>query len=273
MKSILITGCSTGIGYVCAKKLKEDGLLVLATARKSEDVEKLKKEGFNAFRLDISDEKSIHEAILWVKSQTKKLDFLFNNAGFAQPGAVEDLNFELLHWQFRTNVFGSIVLTNEVLKLMREQNSGRVFFNSSVLGFIALKYRGAYNASKFALEGFCDTLRLELDDTKIKAILIEPGPIISNFRINALRNFISNIDIYKSFHKECYTSTLNRLKSEKESSFTLSQEAVYKSLKKAMFDKNPKLRYQVTTATILLWYFKKILPAKLMDKILIKASD
>ncbi|CZE51376.1 SDR family NAD(P)-dependent oxidoreductase [Campylobacter geochelonis] len=273
MKTILITGCSSGIGYVCAKELKKDGYNVLATARKAQDVARLKDEGLNAFQLDISNQESILSAVEWVKTQTDKIDFLFNNAGYAQPGAVEDLTMSLLRQQFDTNLFGAIFLTNQILKLMREQGSGRVIFNSSILGFVAMSYRGSYNASKFAMEGLVDTLRLELYNTNIKVALIQPGPITSDFRKNALAKFRENIDINSSFHKEIYIKTLKRLESEEKTKFELSEFAVLKALKRAMEDKNVKARYQVTTPTVLMWYLKKLLPTKLFDRLAIKAGD
>lgn len=273
-KHILITGCSSGIGRYCAKALHvKDNYKVYATSRTKEDVQKLKNEGLWACRLDLNDSESIQDGLDEILAQSGgRLDILFNNGAYGQPGAVEDLSDEALKAQFQTNVFGTQELTNKVLKIMRQQNSGRIIYNSSILGFVAMAYRGAYNASKFAIEGLVDTLRLELVESNIKAILIEPGPIRSDFRKNSLQKFSENIDVENSFHHDFYKQTLKRLQKEGDSPFTLPPNAVYEALLKAMEDKNPKARYRVTKPTTWLWYLKKILPTPLLDKILIKAG-
>lgn len=272
-KHILITGCSSGIGYHCAKALHVNGYAVYATCRDEKDVKKLQDEGLWACKLDLNDSKSIQNGLDEVLEKSDgKLNVLFNNGAYGQPGAVEDLADKALKEQFQTNVFGTHELTCKVLKTFRKQNSGRVIFNSSVLGFAAMAYRGAYNASKFALEGLADTLRLEVAKSDIKIVLIEPGPIRSDFRKNALEKFEKNIDIKTSFHKQTYEDTLKRLENEGDTPFTLPPEAVYKQLIKAINRKNPKARYFVTKPTIWLWYLKKILPTYLMDNLLIKAG-
>jgi len=193
--TVLITGCSSGIGYVTAKGLRARGYRVLASARKPEDVERLKQEGFEAVRLDLDDPASIENAVEQVLAMTGgTLDALFNNGAWGQVGAVEDLSRDVLRAQFETNLFGTQELTNRILPVMRRQGHGRILYNSSVLGFIALPYRGAYVASKFALEGLADCLRLELHGTGIHVVLIEPGPILTRFRENAYRKFKENID-------------------------------------------------------------------------------
>ena len=182
-KNILITGCSSGIGYKTAEILKNRGHKVIASARKQADVQRLKKAGFESLQLDLAESNSIQQAVdKTLEHFDGKIDALFNNGAFGQPGAVEDLSRDVLRQQFETNFFGTHELTNLILPAMRQQGQGRIIYNSSVLGFVALTYRGAYNASKFALEGLADTLRLELQDTQIKVILIEPGPIESDFR-------------------------------------------------------------------------------------------
>ncbi|MCK5890057.1 MAG: SDR family NAD(P)-dependent oxidoreductase, partial [Methylococcales bacterium] len=179
-KTIFITGCSTGIGYTTAVELKKRDYRVICSARAMTDVLRLQTEGFEAIPLDLADSKSIHHAVNELLMLTNgKIDALFNNGAFGQPGAVEDLTRDVLKNQFETNFFGTHELTNLILPLMREQGHGRIIYNSSVLGFVAMKYRGAYNASKFALEGLVDTLRLELQQTNIKLSIIEPGPIVS----------------------------------------------------------------------------------------------
>lgn len=274
-KHILITGCSSGIGEFCAKALHiEEGYKVYATCRDQKDVNRLKSQGVWACKLDLNDNKSIHEGLNSVLAKSSgNLDILFNNGAYGQPGAVEDLSDEILKQQFQTNFFGTHELTRHVLRVFKEKNSGRIIYNSSVLGFCAMAYRGAYNSSKFALEGLADTLRQELITSDIKVILIEPGPIKSKFRKNSLEKFNQNIDIENSSNRDFYKQTLKRLQNTEDSSFTLGPDAVYKVLISAINDKNPKARYKVTSPTYWLWYAKKILPTDLLDKILLKASQ
>ncbi|MCD8544368.1 MAG: SDR family NAD(P)-dependent oxidoreductase [Sulfurospirillum cavolei] len=273
-QTILITGCSSGIGYTCAHGLKKLGYDVFATCRKEEDVARLKKEGLNAFRLDLCDSQSLHVALAWMLSLTNgRIDVLFNNAAYGQPGAVEDLRREVLREQFETNVFGTLELSNLVLPYMRAQKSGRIIFNSSILGFAAMSYRGAYNASKFAIEGFADTMRLELKGSGVEVVLIEPGPIRSAFRKNALAKFLRNIDQERSAHKDIYAKTLKRLQKTGDAPFTLGAEAVLKVLVCAVESKHPKARYGVTFPTKLFALLKRILPTCMMDVIARKAGE
>jgi len=203
-KSILITGCSSGIGLCVAEGLFKRGYRVFATARKQEDVKILLNKGMESFQLDLDDSISIKRAVDTVLNKTEgKLFALFNNGGFGQPGAVEDLRRDVLREQFETNVFGYLELTNLILPTMRRQGYGRIIQNSSILGFISLPFRGAYNASKHALEGLSDTLRMELRGTNIYVSIIEPGPIEAKFRQNAYAKYKENIDAKSShFHKK-----------------------------------------------------------------------
>lgn len=273
-KFILLTGCSTGIGYACAHGLQKLGYSVFATCRKEEDVERLRAEGLNAFRLDLCDSVSMHEALSWMFVQTNgRIDVLFNNAAYGQPGAVEDLKREVLREQFETNVFGTQELTNLVIPYMRKQKSGRIIYNSSILGFVAMSYRGAYNASKFAIEGLADTMRLELYGSGVEVILIEPGPIRSDFRKNALAKFLEHIDQKNSAHQEVYAKTLRRLEGSGDAPFTLGAEAVLEVLVKAIETKNPKARYGVTFPTKLFAVLKRIFPTTMMDYVARKAGE
>jgi len=273
-QTILITGCSSGIGYTCAHGLKKLGYDVFATCRNEADVIRLNKEGLNAFRLDLCDSQSLHVALAWMLSQTNgRIDVLFNNAAYGQPGAVEDLKRDVLREQFETNVFGTLELTRLVLPYMRAQKSGRIVFNSSILGFVAMSYRGAYNASKFAIEGFADTMRLELKGSGVDVVLIEPGPIRSHFRKNALAKFLQNIDYERSAHKEVYAQTLGRLQKTGDTPFTLGAEAVLDVLVRAIEAKHPKARYGVTFPTKLFAVLKRIFPTRLMDYVARKAGE
>lgn len=273
-KYVLITGCSTGIGYTCAHGLAKRGYIVFATCRRDEDVKRLCSEGLNAFKLDLCDAQSIHDALAWMLAQTDgRIDVLFNNAAYGQPGAVEDLKRDVLREQFETNVFGTQELTNLVLPYMRKQKSGCIVYNSSILGFVAMSYRGAYNASKFAIEGLADTMRLELNGSGIDIVLIEPGPIRSSFRKNALAKFLEHIDQKNSAHCEVYAKTLMRLQKSGDAPFTLGSEAVLKVLIQAIESKNPKARYAVTFPTKLFSWLKRLLPTCWMDAIARKAGE
>jgi NAD(P)-dependent dehydrogenase (short-subunit alcohol dehydrogenase family) len=273
-KTILITGCSTGIGYSTAVELKKRGHNVIATARQQEDVSRLQQEGFTAIQLDLADSNSIQQAVGLATTLTDgKIDALFNNGAFGQPGAVEDLTRDVLRFQFETNLFGTHELTNLIIPLMRKQGHGRIIYNSSILGLVAMTYRGAYNASKFALEGLADTLRLELYGTNIHISLIEPGPILSDFRKNAFALFKKNIDPTHSCHQETYKIMEARLQKEGVAApFTLPAFAVTEKVIHALEARQPKMRYYVTFPTYLFAFLKRILPMSWLDAILRKVQ-
>ena len=273
-KTVLITGCSSGIGYCVAKGLKQRGYHVIATARKQQDVERLRTEGFDSVQLDLANSESVQQAFKDImQTSGNTLYALFNNGAFGLPGAVEDLTRENLKHQFDTNVFGWLELTNLVIPVMRKQGFGRIIQNSSVLGFVAMPFRGAYNASKYAIEGLSDTMRLELKDTEIYISLIEPGPIISRFRANAVKELQQHIDIDNSIHRDKYLGVLKRLNKEGPAvPFTLPPEAVLKRVIHALESKKPKPRYYVTFPTYLFAYLKRFLSHRQMDYLLAKAG-
>ena len=274
-RSILITGCSSGIGLCAAEGLQARGYRVFATARKAADVEMLAAKGLEALQLDLTDSASIQRAVDTILARTGgTLDALFNNAGYGQPGAVEDLTREVLRTQFETNLFGMIELTNRVLPVMRRQGHGRIVQNSSILGYIVLAYRGAYNASKFAIEGITDTLRLELRGSGIQVSLIEPGPIKSHFRANAFAAFEQHIDAAASAHREQYAAMVRRLqKPGPAAPFTLGPEAVLEKLIHALESPRPRARYLVTKPAWIFAYAKRLLPTAWLDRMLGNISD
>jgi NAD(P)-dependent dehydrogenase (short-subunit alcohol dehydrogenase family) len=273
-KTIFITGCSSGIGYTTAISLQKRGHRVICSARKDIDVQRLIQDGFECLRLDLADSESIHQAVEKLSQMTEgKIDALFNNGAFGQPGAVEDLSRDVLREQFETNFFGTHELTNLVIPMMRKQGHGRIIYNSSVLGFVAMKFRGAYNASKFALEGLADTLRLELRNSGIHIILIEPGPIESQFRANAFALYQKNIDASTSVHRETYKAMENRLqKPGPAAPFTLPAAAVAEKVIHALESNHPKTRYAVTLPTHLFVWLKRLLPTTWLDKILVSVE-
>jgi len=270
-RSILITGCSSGIGLASARTMKARGWRVLATARKPEDRERLEKEeGVETLPLELSDPASVavcaEEAL---KRTDGKLAALFNNAAFGQVGAVEDLTSDLLRHQLETNVVGVHELTRRILPAMRANGRGRIVQCSSVLGLVTGPYRGAYSASKFALEALSDALRLELRGTSIRVSLIEPGPIHSRFLERALQNFKATIDMDASPHRETYRARLAVMEAGGKTTFKLPPEAVAAKLVHAVESPRPKARYYVTTPTYLAAALKRVLPTPLLDRFLI----
>ncbi len=269
-RSILITGCSSGIGKFTAGALKERGYRVFATARKDRDVAKLRSQGLEALQLDLANSASIESAAEEVLEKTGgKLYGLFNNGAFGIVGAVEDLSRSALRDLFEVNLFGTHELTSKLIPVMRRQGYGRIIQNSSILGFITLKYRGAYNASKFALEGLTDTLRLELRGSNIHVSLVEPGPIESAFRENAYLAYLKYIDKTQSHFRDLYAAQETRLQTEGPVvPFTLGPDAVCRKVIHALESPRPRARYYVTFPTYLFAWLKRCLPGSLMDEIL-----
>jgi len=270
-RSILITGCSSGIGYDAAISLHKRGWQVFATCRQVGDVARLRAEGLHASVLDLAVSSSIETAVAEVVEQTGgRLDALFNNGAFAVPGLVEDLPRDALRDIFETNVFGQIELTNHVLPIMRQQNHGRVVMCSSVLGFAAAPFRGAYIATKYALEGITDTLRLELIDSPIDIILIEPGPIGTRIRQNSVPHFERWIDIAASAQRERYEHVMKpRLYKTDgpKDRFELPPSAVTQKLINALESRRPKPRYYVTVPTYLAGILKRFTSTRLFDSL------
>ncbi|MGL4751180.1 MAG: SDR family oxidoreductase [Aeromonadaceae bacterium] len=266
-KAVLITGCSSGIGLHAAMRLQQAGFLVIATARQPADIARLQALGLNALPLDLADSASIHAAVDAALELTGgRLYGLFNNGAYGQPGALEDLPTEALRAQFESNFFGWHTLIRRVLPLMLAANEGRIIQNSSVLGLVAMPLRGAYNASKFAIEGYTDTLRLELRGTGVQVALLEPGPIDSRFRANALAAFEQQIDINHSRHAARYQQTLARLgRATPGNRFTLSPEACVAPLLHALTARRARPRYPITTPSKWLYYLRGWLPTRWLD--------
>jgi len=270
-KSILITGCSSGIGKCAAKRLSEKGWHVFATARTRQDLDMLASElDVTALHLDYTDPASITETANTVLEQTNgKLFALFNNGAYGQPGAVEDIPTQVLRTQFETNFFGWHDLTRQIIPAMRANNEGRIIQCSSVLGFVSATYRGAYCASKFALEALSDAMRLELSDSNIYVSIIQPGPIRTNFVENALKAYTQHIDIDRSVHSDSYKARIKAMEEGGKQSFKLEPDVVVSKLEHALSSRLPKRRYYVTTPTYAMAYAKRFLPTALIDKIML----
>ena len=270
-RSILITGCSSGIGYAAAHALRARGWRVRATCRNPGDCARLEGEGLESFPLDYADPQSVRDAVAETLERTGgTLAALFNNGAWALPGAGEDVPREGLRAIFEANLFGWHDLTAQIIPIMREQGHGRIIQNSSVVGFVALKWRGAYVATKFALEGLTDTLRVEMRDTPIHIVLIQPGPITSRMRANSIAHFERWIDWEASARVEQYRdSLLNRLYGERAADrFELPASAVSRVLLRALEVERPRARYQVTTPTKLMAGARRVLPTRWLDRVL-----
>ena len=263
--SIIVTGCSSGIGAWCARALARDGWRVFATVRQPEDLAALENDGIEAFLMDYTRPDTISSLVEQVFHRTGgRLDALFNNGAYGQAGAVEDLPTEALRLQLETNVIGWHDLTRRVIPAMRAQGHGRIVQCSSILGIVPYKWRGAYNASKFALEGLTLTMRMELQGSGIKVSLIEPGPISSRFTANAVTYIERFIDLTGSVHAAEYEKQMRRLKGESgKARGKLEPDAVYAALKRALTASEPKPHYIVTQPAKQGALLKKLLPAAL----------
>jgi NAD(P)-dependent dehydrogenase (short-subunit alcohol dehydrogenase family) len=266
-RSILITGCSSGIGYDAAHGLAARGWRVFATCRAEADCARLRAEGLESFTLDYDDENSIAAAVQEVITRTGgTLDALFNNGAYACPGAVEDLPRAALRAIFETNLFGYHDLTRRLIPLMRAQGHGRIVNCSSVLGLVGAKWRGAYVATKFAMEGMTDVLRIEMAGTGIIPILIEPGPITSDIRAKAIPHFERWIDWKNSARREEYAPLIERLYTARgPDRFELPASAVTAKLIHALESRRPRARYYVTTPTYFAGFLRRLLPTRLLD--------
>jgi len=272
-KTVLITGCSSGIGRCLALGLHARGWRVYATVRQEKDVASVAADGLESLVLDLRSSDSIRAAVDHIFAQTGgRLDALVNNGAFGIPGAVEDLPRNALRDQFETNVFGTQELTNRVLPAMRAQGHGRIIQISSLLGIVAFAYRGSYVASKFALEALSDTMRLELRGTGIDVVLIEPGAITSRFRANAYEAYKKYIDKSKSAHRDYYERVERRLGGTKPLPFTLPPEAVLKKVLHALDARQPRQRYPVTVPAHLFTWLRRMLTGRLLDAVLSQAS-
>ena len=273
-RTILITGCSSGLGYDAAHGLRARGWRVFASCRKAEDCARLMSEGFESPLIDYADSNTIYNGLAEILEKTGgTLDAVYNNGAFACPGAVEDLPRGALRDIFETNLFGVHELTQAVIPVMRQQGHGRIINCSSVLGLVGMKWRGAYVSTKFALEGLTDVLRIEMARTPLHIILLEPGPITSKIRENSIPHFERWIDIKNSARADQYEKLRGRLYEDTgPDRFELPASATTKKLIHALESKRPKPRYYVTTPTYLMGTLRRILPTRALDWVIHKAG-
>ncbi|MEL7542752.1 MAG: SDR family NAD(P)-dependent oxidoreductase [Pseudomonadota bacterium] len=271
-RSILITGCSSGIGLACARGMRDRGWMVMATARTDDDLAMLKEESLNPIHLELRSPESIARCVATALERTDgRLDALFNNAAYGQPGAVEDLTPDVLRAQFETNVFSWHDLTCRIVPSMRANGHGRIVQCSSVLGFISPPWRGAYNASKHALEALSNAMRHELEGSGIQVISIQPGPIESRFVPNALDAVRANVDLENTPHRETYAARLESMKAGGSTRFKLGPEAVLEKLVLAVESPNPRLTYKVTWPTHFAAWAQRLLPERLAHRFIANA--
>jgi NAD(P)-dependent dehydrogenase (short-subunit alcohol dehydrogenase family) len=269
-RTIIVTGCSSGIGAHCARALKADGWRVFATVRRESDLTALEADGIEALVMDYTRPDTIRNLVETVAARTNgQIHALFNNGAYGQPGAVEDLSSDVLREQFETNFFDWHELTRQVIPFMRAQGHGRIVNCSSILGLLPYRFRGAYTASKYALEGLTVTLRMELQGSGIEVSLIEPGPIASKFTANALAKIHEHVDLEGSAHAEEYRRQLRRLDGTGGvNRHKLGPDAVYKVLRHALTAPRPKPHYLVTTPAKQGAFFKRLLPAALFYRLM-----
>ncbi len=267
MKSVLITGCSSGLGLYMAESLQRDGWMVFATARKEQDIENLKSKGIDTYYLDVTDSGSIEKLVKYVSKKTDgKLYALINNAGCGYSGALEDITRDTMRNQFEVNVFGVHELTNQVIPIFRKNKTGRIVNISSAAGRFSTPFMGAYSASKFALEALSDALRFELRNTGIKISIIEPGPLKSDFSKNALTIFQNQIKPPENSHYKDIYEKMGKYRQTKETKKNIpGPDALYKKVKHALESKRPKIRYLVTKEAYLAAYLKRLFPDRLLD--------
>lgn len=270
-KTILITGCSSGIGLDAARGMRDRGWRVFASCRQQRDCDRMRAEGFDSPLIDYTDSETITSGLREVLEATGgTLDVLFNNGAHGLPGAVEDLPTEALRTIFESNFFGWHELTRQVIPVMRAQGHGRIVQNSSILGMVSFPWRGAYVATKYAVEGLTDTLRIELIDTDIHVVLIEPGPVTSKIRENSIPHFERFVDWQASPLRDLYEkSLLKRLyESKGPDTFELPASAVTAKLIHACESRRPRPRYYVTTPTHIAGFLRRILSTRSIDRIL-----
>jgi short-subunit dehydrogenase len=271
-KSVLVTGCSSGIGRATAELLRSKGWTVFPTARKVDDLESLRKAGFDAVELDVASSESIAVAADWVLAKNDgKLGAVVNNAGFGMPGAIEDLTREAMRYQFEVNLFGLQELTNRLIPVFRKQGCGRIVNMSSVVGRLSLPFMGIYSASKFALEAVSDALRVELSQDGIGVSLVEPGPIRTRFSTNCAGQGEERLDAegskFGAAYKQYFAKRRNGGMSEDR--FRLPPEAVAQKVLHALESPRPKIRYCVTIPAYLGSWAARFVPSALIDRLMI----
>ena len=271
-KSVLVTGCSSGIGRATSACLRASGWTVYPTARKVEDLDALEADGFQAIQLDVASSASIEATVDQVLGLTGgKLGALVNNAGFGMPGAIQDLTRDAMRRQFEVNVFGLQELTNKFVPVFREHGGGRIVNVSSVVGRLALPFMGIYSASKFALEAISDVQRVELAPDSIFVSLVEPGPIRTSFSTNCAGQGEERLDTATSKFGAAYQRYFEKRRNGGmgEDRFRLPPEAVAKKILHALESPRPRIRYKVTLPAYFGDWAARFVPARMIDRMML----
>ncbi len=273
-RTVLVTGCSSGIGQATAGLLRERGWQVFPTARSPEDLEWLRSKGFQPVRLDVGDPGSVEDAVEEVMTLSLgRLGAVVNNAGVAQFGAVEDLTRESMRRQFEVNTFGAQDLTNRLIPFFRRNGSGRIVNVSSVYGRVTAPMVGCYCASKYAMEAFSDAMRIELMAERIAVSLIEPGPILSAFRTKSADHSVSSINMDAGRFGDRYARRLKKAKDDQvKTFFTKPPSAVAIKIAHALESRCPRSRYCVTVPAYLGAFLRRFAPDSLIDLMLAKSA-
>lgn len=269
-RSILITGCSSGIGLASAEAMQARGWQVFAACRKQADCDRLKARGLDSPRLDVEDPASLQTGLAEVLDATGgTLDALFNSAGYGFPALVEDLPRAAFEEMMAVNLFGVHDLTRRVLPVMRAQGAGRIVMCSSALGLVGMPFRAAYTASKMALEGYTDVLRQEVEPLGLRVVLIEPGPITSTFKSNAGAKFAQWVDWENSAQRDRYDKVLERMQgAPKPDPLEKPASAVVAALARAVESPRPRARYQVGVPAVYAALARRFLPARWHDRLI-----
>ena len=270
-RSVLITGCSSGIGKATASFLAQRGYKVWATARKRESLAELEAVGCKTLSLDVLSDKSMEAAVRTVEAEDGAVGVLVNNAGYSQSGAIEAVPMERVRAQFETNVFGLVRLTQLALPKMRAQRWGRIVNLSSMGGKLVFPGGGYYHATKYAVEAISDALRFEVRGFGIGVVLIEPGLIKSGFSEAALSQMEPSsaaADPYAAFHEAVARATKESYEKGPLARFTGVPEDVAKVIQKAIEADRPKARYTVSGSAKILLTQRKLLSDKTWDRFL-----
>ncbi|MDD4149389.1 MAG: SDR family oxidoreductase [Bacteroidales bacterium] len=263
MKTVLITGATSGIGQACSELFLKKGWNVIATGRNNQKLDMLKTSGASVFLLDVTKQTDINNLVTYIVNNKITIDVLVNNAGFGQFGTIEETPDEKIRAQFDTNVFGMAAMIRAILPMMRENSSGRIVNVSSAAGLTSMPGGGWYAASKFAVEALSDALRWEVKKLGIKVAIIEPGPIKTDFAETVHNNIVIPENTpYGSLVKDLTQST-NGFKGG-----TVKNCA--KIIYKAATRKRPRNRYLVTKEAKLIKFLLFILPPKIMDFFVIR---
>ena len=271
-KVAVVTGASTGIGRATARLLKARGWRVFPTARSRTDLDLLRGEGFQPVELDLADSDSVEYAAKEVLELSHGIiGAVVNNAGYGQPGALEDLSRAALRKQFETNVIGTLDFTNRFIPTLRAQKSGRIVIVSSVVGRVVIPFLGAYSASKFALEAIGDGLRMELGPVGVSVSLVEPGPIQTCFRKRVVSEAARGLEMHNSAFAKQYAKELSepeRTYSRPTDVFRKPPEAVARKIVHALESRHPRARYPVTAPAWFGDFAARFFPSRLKDALL-----